>query len=174
MRHFLRRKLGPVSAPLHATRMEAGASWRALEPGPSDPHLLGTALSGALRAAVPLTTITTGAERHLDVAARTRAIEDPIPVIDHPTPGRQFLDKRSEASDINFVARPRGTPESSDCNPGFRLFWRQRFVTAPRSRGPERRRILALRRAERRNYADLESRRHHPVRRRVLDRFSLL
>jgi transposase len=33
------------------------------------------------------------AERHLNVATRTQAIENPIPLVDHPRPARQFLDR---------------------------------------------------------------------------------
>jgi hypothetical protein len=160
LRHFLRRKLGPVSASLHATRVQARPSRRALEPRTGNPDLLGASALRALRAAVPLTPITVPAERHLSVAPRTQAIENPIPLVDHLPPACQFLDKRREASDTRTRRATTRHPRKLGRQSGLSPFLATSVVTAPRSAGPERCRILALSRAQRRNYADPESRRH--------------
>ena len=159
MRHFLRRKLGPVSASLHATGVETRASRRALKPSTGGSHLLGTAPLCTLPTAVTLTPITASAKRHLNVATRTQAIEDPIPLVDHPRPACQFLDKRRGASDTSTQSRDHAAPSKARTAIRAFGFLATSVVPAPRCRGPERCRILALRRAQRRNHADPQSRR---------------
>jgi hypothetical protein len=160
LRHFLGGKFGPVSASLHPTRVETSAARRALKPGTSAPHLLGTTLPSALRAAVPLTPITATAKRHLNVATRTQAIENPIPLVDHPPPLASFWTSAARRA-ISTPSRDHAAPlKARSAIRAFAFSGGQRLVTAPRSSGPERRRILALSRAQRRNYADPESRRH--------------
>jgi hypothetical protein len=75
---------------------------------------------------------------------------------EHPI--RQILDRCRASSDTFTVARPRGTPESSDYDSGLSLFGDHHVVAPLIAPGPIGRGVLALRRAKRQNHADLESR----------------
>jgi hypothetical protein len=88
---------------------------RTLKRRAGSPHLCRPARASALETAIPLTTIAPLANTHLPPATRQCATENPIPLVDHQRPARQFLDKRREPIDtVTTVARPRGAPESSD------------------------------------------------------------
>ena len=115
MRHELRRKVATVSMPLHTGGVQLCTPARALKRGSSCTNLCHPARASALETAIPLTAIARLTDANLPLATWPRTTEDPIPLVAHQRPARQFLDKRCGSIDtVITVARPRGAPESSD------------------------------------------------------------
>lgn len=101
--------------PLHPRRVQSSTSSRALKDSAGSLNLRGPARLCARASAVALPSVTALANPNLPPASLPRATKDPIPLVDHQRPARQFLDKRRESIDtVPTVARPRGAPESSD------------------------------------------------------------
>jgi hypothetical protein len=172
LRHELRGKVAPIAMSLHARRVQSGAPPCALKRRPGSLNLYRPACSCARASAVALPSITPLANPNLPPASRPRTTKDPIPLVDHQRPARQFLDKRRESIDtVTTVARPRGAPESSDLESGLSPFLAGAgLVVALNSPGPIWRAVLALRRDQRRNYADRESHRQAASLKRLLAR----
>jgi hypothetical protein len=113
--------------PLHACRVQPRSPLAALERSASCANALLPTQPSAFAAAVPLPPITALADQHLPTAGGPRTAEDPIPLVDHRRPARQFLDRRREASDTTSSSRDHAAPRKlGPLIRAFFLLWRAR------------------------------------------------
>lgn len=113
--------------PLHPSSVKSSAPRRALKRSAGRTDQRRSTCPRTVTPAVALTALAALANEYLSPALGPRTTEDPIPLVDHRRPARQFLDKRREASDTTSSSRDHAAPRKlGPLIRAFFLLWRAR------------------------------------------------
>jgi hypothetical protein len=123
--------------PLHPSSVKSSAPRRALKRSAGRTDQRRSTCPRTVTPAVALTALAALANEYLPPALGPRTIEDPIPLVDHRRPARQFLDKRREASDTTSSSRDHAAPRKlGPLIRAFFLLWGARRCNRARRSWP--------------------------------------